>query len=470
MKKLILSLLLFALVKSLAAQSTLTLGRGLTGGSYNTSSAVTTTIDTTNTYKWLKRQIITVNSLGTTTAGGLSVVNTTSATSGHQQVSPSLDLGGQAWSTASGGSSQPVDAYWQVTPLQGAPPGFLLQFLSSINNSTPVSIFQISQFGAVQGGTFNSTAGLTGQGSLDGIYITNATPATAVLNQYSRRLRWNGNAWNTSTSSSNEEDWIAELKSFSGNPITSRLAFSSQVNNGGYAEKFGMADNGLFYLNSTAMTGNQLVGANSGATGMEAKTITGSSATGLAVTNSIGTITFSNDTTTLQTVANFFPRGDTRYLKTSTAAATYQPLLGYTAANDADVVHLTGNENISGTKTFAGAIAIGTTSVPTGYQFAINGNTIATSVTLKAEANWPDYVFDNGYHLRPIDELSRFIAVNHHLPDVPSSEEISKEGENLGEMNATLLKKVEELTMYMIEQQKEIDQLKKKLEDMSKAK
>ncbi|HVW15016.1 MAG TPA: hypothetical protein VHB54_14370 [Mucilaginibacter sp.] len=408
------------------------------------------------------------NSIGTTTTSGVSLLNTTAATSGNQQVSPSLHLGGQVWTTGAGGASQPVDAYWQVTPVQGTTGQFLLQLFTSINNATPSQVFQISQGGAVVGGTFNATAIGTGQTSLDGFFITNATAATSSLNQWSRRVRWNGNAWNTSTLASNSEDWITELKAFSGSPVTSRLAFSSQINGGGYAEKFGMADNGLFYLNGTALTGNQIVGANSGATGMEAKTLSGSSSTGLTITNGSGTMTFANDTTTLQTVADFFPKGDTRYLKTTTAAATYQPLLGYTAANDANVVHLTGNENISGTKTFAGAIAIGTTTVPTGYQFAINGNTIATSVTVQAETNWPDFVFGEQYRLMPLTELNTFIHNNHRLPGIPSAETVKKNGQDLGAMNEALLQKVEELTLYLVEKDKQIEDEKKRIDGLEK--
>jgi hypothetical protein len=84
---------------------------------------------------------------------------------------------------------------------------------------------------------------------------------------------------------------------------------------------------------------------------------------------------------------------------------------------------------------------------PPVIKFAINGSTIATSVTVMAETNWPDYVFGQQYQLRPLAELSDFIKTNHHLPDVPFADEIKKDAQNLGEMKAVLLKKVEELTI-----------------------
>ena len=74
--------------------------------------------------------------------------------------------------------------------------------------------------------------------------------------------------------------------------------------------------------------------------------------------------------------------------------------------------------------------------------------------------SWPDYVFSADYELRPLREVKSFINVNHHLPDVPSQQEILDGGINLGEMDAVLLRKIEELTLYVLELQEEIDALK----------
>ena len=73
---------------------------------------------------------------------------------------------------------------------------------------------------------------------------------------------------------------------------------------------------------------------------------------------------------------------------------------------------------------------------------------------------WPDYVFDKGYNLMPLTETEQYIEANGHLPNVPSAAEVEADGMSVGEMNKVLLQKVEELTLYVIELQKQIDELK----------
>ncbi len=110
----------------------------------------------------------------------------------------------------------------------------------------------------------------------------------------------------------------------------------------------------------------------------------------------------------------------------------------------------------------AGELLLGTSTLPAGYKLAVKGNMIAEKVVVKLNANWPDYVFKKGYHLRPLDEVEDFIRANSHLPEVPSAAEVEKNGQDLAEMNKVLLKKVEELTLYLIEMRKELDHLKRK--------
>ncbi len=74
--------------------------------------------------------------------------------------------------------------------------------------------------------------------------------------------------------------------------------------------------------------------------------------------------------------------------------------------------------------------------------------------------DWPDYVFGEGYRLAPLGEVERYVREHSHLPGVPSTEEVEAEGADLGEMNKVLLQKVEELTLYIIDLQKQIDELK----------
>ncbi len=78
---------------------------------------------------------------------------------------------------------------------------------------------------------------------------------------------------------------------------------------------------------------------------------------------------------------------------------------------------------------------------------------------IKVEAQTADFVFEPGYQLRPLEEVESFILENRHLPEIPNAEQMEAEGVNLAEMNKLLLMKVEELTLYMIEQQKMINAL-----------
>ncbi len=114
-----------------------------------------------------------------------------------------------------------------------------------------------------------------------------------------------------------------------------------------------------------------------------------------------------------------------------------------------------------------GAVGIGTplTNNPNGYTLAVNGKIGAKDVQVETSSTtWPDYVFAQDYRLPSLAEVEKFIQENKHLENVPSASEIEKNGHSLGEMDKILLKKVEELTMYIIQQQKEIEELKKKIE------
>jgi hypothetical protein len=105
-----------------------------------------------------------------------------------------------------------------------------------------------------------------------------------------------------------------------------------------------------------------------------------------------------------------------------------------------------------------GHIGIGTVN-PGPYRLAVEGKVGAREVNVTT-SGWSDYVFHKDYALRPLSEVQQFISENHHLPDVPSEKEVLANGQNLGEMNVILLKKIEELTLYMIQAKDELDALK----------
>jgi hypothetical protein len=108
-----------------------------------------------------------------------------------------------------------------------------------------------------------------------------------------------------------------------------------------------------------------------------------------------------------------------------------------------------------------GNVGIGTTDPQA--KLAVNGDVFAKKVKVTL-SGWPDYVFNATYRLRPLSEVEEFIKQYHHLPEVPSAEEIEKNGLDLGDNQATLLQKIEELTLYVIEQNKKQQQLEQGME------
>lgn len=109
-----------------------------------------------------------------------------------------------------------------------------------------------------------------------------------------------------------------------------------------------------------------------------------------------------------------------------------------------------------------GSVGIGT--VHTGsFKLAVNGAICAKEI--KVETGWSDFVFEEDYPLRSLAEVEAFIKENGHLPDIPSAKEVEENGVNVGEMEARLLQKIEELTLYVIQQQKELEELKKENEE-----
>jgi len=115
-----------------------------------------------------------------------------------------------------------------------------------------------------------------------------------------------------------------------------------------------------------------------------------------------------------------------------------------------------------------GHIGIGTYDTK-GYRFAVAGDAIAESMTVKLQANWPDYVFKKDYVLTPLPEVKTYIDENQHLPEMPSEKEVIEKGLNLGEMNKLLTKKVEELTLYLIRKDEEIKIIRDQQETELKA-
>ncbi len=107
-----------------------------------------------------------------------------------------------------------------------------------------------------------------------------------------------------------------------------------------------------------------------------------------------------------------------------------------------------------------GNVGIGTDSPQS--KLAVDGIITAKEVKVTS-TGWPDYVFGSDYNLMPLSAVAAYIAAHGHLPEVPSTEEVAANGISLGASQALLLKKIEELTLYMIEMQQENEALRERL-------
>jgi hypothetical protein len=107
-----------------------------------------------------------------------------------------------------------------------------------------------------------------------------------------------------------------------------------------------------------------------------------------------------------------------------------------------------------------GNVGIGTTTPKA--KLAVYGDILATKVKV-TQTGWPDYVFEDDYHLPDLSGLEQYIATHKHLPGIPSAKEISSDGLDLGDMNKKLLRKIEELSLYIIRLDKKNKELEERL-------
>jgi hypothetical protein len=98
----------------------------------------------------------------------------------------------------------------------------------------------------------------------------------------------------------------------------------------------------------------------------------------------------------------------------------------------------------------------------------LNGNLAANNITVKANGQTADFVFADNYNLKSLSEVEAFIKEHKHLEDIPSAVEMEEQGVNLAEMNKLLLQKMEELTLYAIQQKAEKEKLEERLERLEK--
>lgn len=162
--------------------------------------------------------------------------------------------------------------------------------------------------------------------------------------------------------------------------------------------------------------------------------------------------------------------GDTVKITNSTTGHTASDGLEIrTVGNAASVVNRENSTLAFGTNNTTrmsiaadGKITIGTATTPGTYKLYVEGGILTekVKVALKSGANWADYVFADDYTLRSLPEVESYVKEYRHLPGIPSAAEVEKDGIDVAGMDAKLLEKIEELTLYLIDLQKQVDALK----------
>jgi trimeric autotransporter adhesin len=211
--------------------------------------------------------------------------------------------------------------------------------------------------------------------------------------------------------------------------------------------------------------------------------------TGTAITlsNGGGTVFVNGSETKVQAGVNVTVTGNgtiaTPYIINSTASNgggpnnnIYNTSASIIPANFGDrVVSLNNNNlvfNTTGTNAARNKVYIGNTpSYPTttgNYKLYVEGGILTekVKVALRSTANWADSVFSSNYKLTPLNEVERFVKTNQHLPGITSAENLVKDGLDLAEMQAKQMAKIEELTLYAIEQNKQIAKQNKEIEEL----
>lgn len=132
--------------------------------------------------------------------------------------------------------------------------------------------------------------------------------------------------------------------------------------------------------------------------------------------------------------------------------------IGTESPNTNSKLDVNGNIYSNG-KIFIGTPDGTTASKIAPYALAVDGAALFTKAVVKLKTNWPDYVFHQDYRLPGLKEIEAFIIENGHLPEMPKADEVERNGIDLGGNQALLLKKIEELTLILIELEKKVERL-----------
>lgn len=199
---------------------------------------------------------------------------------------------------------------------------------------------------------------------------------------------------------------------------------------------------------------------NGGTTNSSTMVITGDGKTGLGLTDPKSRLDIYQPYTATEPALRI--RSNTTAGFTDNYNMSIQP----SVISSANVGYLFGTTNNGGAYTNYplvlsgdGRVAMNTTTPANGYQLTVNGKVICTELRVQL-APFPDYVFESSYNLKPLSQVEAFIKEHKHLPGMPSAVEVESNAMNVGDIELKLVEKVEELTLHLIEQQKEIETLK----------
>lgn len=152
------------------------------------------------------------------------------------------------------------------------------------------------------------------------------------------------------------------------------------------------------------------------------------------------------------------------YWSTFGNANTFPPY-SFLGTTDGKPLIFKTNNSTRMTISSSGNIGIGTDPLPS-YSLAICGHVRATEVVV--ETGWCDFVFEEDYSLLPLREVEAFVKKNKHLPGIPKGSEIEANGVKLADMSSRFILKIEELTLYTIEQEKKIEAQEEQIAELQR--
>ncbi|MEA2041860.1 MAG: hypothetical protein U9N85_04830 [Bacteroidota bacterium] len=125
-------------------------------------------------------------------------------------------------------------------------------------------------------------------------------------------------------------------------------------------------------------------------------------------------------------------------------------------------------QNLEFTSSFSQEVGYADFIFSKGNVIISNDLWVKQNIWVQTSNPWADYVFDKEYKLMSLYKLEKFIENNKHLPGIPTAKEIEEKGLNLADTDAAQMVKIEELTLYIIEQNKRIDKLEKQIKELHK--